>query len=272
MSAGDPKLWSAVAEGASATGDTAFACARAGHAQVSQSGVAGLPASATALQRDAISLARVTQAGPVLLIDSASACVQVALLRDGQPPIWETQTAEAGTAIFSCMENVLARASLKLDDVGVFVFCDGPGSVLGIRTAAVALRTWRVLGERPVYSYCSLALVAHHLARIEKARGLSLIADARRDTWHHVSIDAGGRVSALRRVPTADLAGALAMPEHFRNWTPLPACVRVVPYDLAAMLPALADAPLFAPAPEPDAFLHEEPVYQAWTPQVHQAG
>jgi len=64
------------------------------------------------------------------------------------------------------------------------------------------------------------------------------------------------------------------MPEHFRNWTPLPPNTRIVPYTLETMLslPALADAPLFAPAPEPDAFLHEEPIYQTWTPQVHQAG
>jgi tRNA threonylcarbamoyladenosine biosynthesis protein TsaB len=229
-------------------------------------------------------LAQITRSGPVLLIDSASALVQAGLLRANQPPLWETQTAEAGTAIFSCTEKLLARAALTLDGVAAFIFCDGPGSVLGIRTAAVALRTWRVVRARPVHSYCSLTLVAHHLLATENTRDLSLIADARRDTWHHVGIDAAGRVSALRRVPTAQLAGALVMPGHFRNWTPLPEGVRVVPYDLAAMLPASAlasapalasvsaDAPLFTPAPEPDAFLHEEPVYQTWTPRVHQAG
>ncbi len=220
-------------------------------------------------------LAHIAQSGPVLLIDSASARVQAGLLRpDADGPafaLWETQTAEAGTAIFSCVEKLLARASLTLDGIGAFVFCDGPGSVLGIRTAAVALRAWRVLRERPVHSYCSLALAAHHLARTENARSLSLIADARRDTWHHIGIDAAGTLSPLRRIPSAKLAGALAMPEHFRNWTPLPQGVRIVPYDLAVMLPALADVSLFAPAPEPDAFLHEEPVYQTWTPQVHQA-
>ncbi|MDR1010861.1 MAG: peptidase M22 [Opitutaceae bacterium] len=254
-------------------------------------------------------LAQITRSGPVLLIDSASALVQTGLLRAGRPPLWETQTAEAGTAIFSCTEKLLARAALTLDDIAAFIFCDGPGSMLGIRTVAVALRAWRVVrGGRPVHSYCSLALVAHHLLATENARDLSLIADARRDTWHHVGIDAAGRVSALRRVPTAQLAGALVTPGHFRNWTPLPEGVRVTPYDIAAMLTppapasalaaaptpadaptltgvptlaaaptpagasALADAPLFAPAPEPDAFLHEEPVYQTWTPRVHQAG
>ncbi|MDF9832957.1 tRNA threonylcarbamoyladenosine biosynthesis protein TsaB [Ereboglobus sp. PH5-5] len=217
-------------------------------------------------------LSQITQTGPALLIDSASARVQLALLRADNDALWETQTGEAGTAIFSCAEKLLARASLKLDGVAAFVFCDGPGSVLGIRTAAVALRAWRVLRERPVYSYCSLALAARFLAKTENARNLSLIADARRDTWHHVGIDAGGRVSALRRVPTSELDGALAMPEHFRNWTPLPPDVRVTPYALETMLSALAGEPLFAPAPEPDAFLHEEPVYQTWTPRIHQAG
>ena len=220
----------------------------------------------------------------MLLLDSASSRVQVALLRSGhaKPALWETLDDEAGVALFSCAEKVLARASLTIGDVAAFAFCDGPGSVLGVRTAAVALRVWRAMDamrEKPVYAYCSLALVAHHLRATENARSLSLIADARRDTWHHVAIDAGGGVSELRRVPAAQLAAdaaagaALAMPEHFRHWTPLPPNVRIVPYALETMLsaPALADAPLFAPAPDPDAFLHEEPVYQTWTPRVHQS-
>jgi tRNA threonylcarbamoyladenosine biosynthesis protein TsaB len=62
------------------------------------------------------------------------------------------------------------------------------------------------------------------------------------------------------------------MPEYFRHWSPLPVPakrIRTVPYALASLLPPLADAPLFAPASEPDAFLHEEPAYKTWTPQIH---
>jgi len=46
-----------------------------------------------------------------------------------------------------------------------------------------------------------------------------------------------------------------------------------VPYDLAALfaLPAVADADLFRPSPAPDAFLHEEPAYAKWVPQIHRA-
>ena len=226
-----------------------------------------------------LSLAQLTSSAPLLLLDTASTRVQLALFRPDQPALWEARDDEAGVALFTCAEKLLARASLTIADIATFAFCDGPGSVLGIRTAAVALRTWRAMDskrERPIYSYCSLALVAHHLLATENARNLSLIADARRDTWHHISIDTTGALSPLHRIPTAQLlatANTLAMPSHFRHWTPLPPNLRIVPYALETMLsaPALAAAPLFTLAPEPDAFLHEEPVYQTWTPQIHQA-
>ena len=72
-------------------------------------------------------------------------------------------------------------------------------------------------------------------------------------------------------MPTAELAGELVMPEGFRHWTPLPAGVTSTPYVLADLLPRVADADLFRPTAAPDAFLHEEPAYATWTPQIHRA-
>jgi tRNA threonylcarbamoyladenosine biosynthesis protein TsaB len=207
----------------------------------------------------------------LLLIDSSSSTIQVGLLRASQPPVWETSTDEAGSAIFTGTEKLLARASLGIGDLGAFVFCDGPGSVLGIRTAAMAVRTWNVLRTRPVCSFCSLTVLAHFLVRTENLRDFSVIADARRESWHRITIDASGVASSLQRVPAGKLAGSLIMPEGFRHWSPMPAGVRVVPYQLPFILPRIEDLDFFDHAPEPDAFLHEEPSYQTWTPQVHRA-
>jgi len=146
---------------------------------------------------------------------------------------------------------------------GAWVFCDGPGSILGIRTVAMALRTWRVLAPRPVFAYGSLAVVAHALGKCD----VTVIADARRDRWHAFDLNSG----VLRRAPTAELAGALVMPENFRHWSPLPAGVTRVPYSLAELLPRVAGVDLFRATDAPDAFLHEEPSYAAWTPQIHRA-
>lgn len=197
---------------------------------------------------------------PALVIDAASACVQVGVLRADGTAAWHADTAESGVAVFRGVE----RLGVDPLAVAAFVFCDGPGSVLGIRTAAMALRTWHVLKPRPLFAYCSLAVVAHALGRPE----LGVIADARRETWHHYQLGHG-----LRRLPTAGLTGELVLPEPFRHWSALPAGARLtqVPYVLADLLPKVWDVDLLRETDAPDAFLHEEPQYAKWTPQVHQA-
>ena len=197
---------------------------------------------------------------PLLLIDAASARLQVGWLpaADLGTARWQTADEEAGTGVF----RSVAALGVDVRDAWAFVFCDGPGSVLGIRTVAMALRTWNVVAPRPVFAYCSLAVVAQALGR----PAANLITDARRDSWHHFLL--GG---TLRRVPTAELAGELVMPENFRHWSPLPPGVTRVPYSLAELLPQVADADLFHATGAPDAFLHEEPSYATWTPQIHRA-
>lgn len=195
---------------------------------------------------------------PVLLIDAASARVQAGWLTGPGQARWAVSDEETGIGLFRSVEAL----GIDVGAAGAFVFCDGPGSVLGIRTTAMALRTWNVLKPRPMFAYASLALVAHALGRPE----VGVIADARRDLWHHYAL--GGK---LRRRPTAELAGELVMPANFRHWSQPPAGLSEVPYALADLLPGIADTDLFRPTDAPDAFLHEEPSYVTWTPQIHRA-
>lgn len=206
----------------------------------------------------------------LLLLDSSSTNLQVGLLERDHEPLWSVRAGEAGEQLFAAVQDVLARARATIGDIEAFVFCDGPGSVLGIRTAAVALRTWNVLRARPCHRYCSLALLAHSEA-LRGRRGFSVVSDARRETWHRVQVNEAGTLGRLQRVGTAELSGPLLMPDGFRAWSKIDAPITTVPYELAPRLAQLCDVELFAPTDEPDAFLHEEPVYQMWTPQVHRA-
>lgn len=195
----------------------------------------------------------------MLLVDAASTRIQAAWL--GSTPgedRWTGSEAEAGIGLFTSV----AALNADLAAIRAFVYCEGPGSILGIRTAAMAIRTWNVLQARPVFHYRSLALVAHALG----TPGVQVIADARRDSWHQYSPGRG-----LERIDTARLTGPLVMPEGFRHWSALPSGVTTTPYGLDTLLGAAADADLFAPTDSPDAFLHEEPGYKTWTPQIHRA-
>ncbi len=202
--------------------------------------------------------ALLAHASPALLIDSASPRIQVALLARDEAPRSASTEGEAGMGIFSAV----ASLGLELSTLRAFVYCEGPGSVLGIRTAAMALRTWSILEPRPIFSYQSLAL----LAAAEQRPEVTYIADARRQAWH--AFRAGG---TLQRVASGELGGELATPDNFRNWAELPAGTRRVSYSVADILPRVMDADLFSESIYPDAFLHEDPAYATWTPRVHQA-
>jgi tRNA threonylcarbamoyladenosine biosynthesis protein TsaB len=197
---------------------------------------------------------------PLLLIDAASARIQVGVLDAGAPARWAFRTDEAGVGVFECIEEL----GVEIDRVSAFAFCEGPGSILGIRTSAMALRAWDVLRPRPMFSYVGLAVVARGLGRPQ----VGVIADARRGLWHRLAD--GGR---LERVAASELSGELVTPEGFRHWDPLPPGTGTASYDLAALfaLAPVANADLFRPAGEPDAFLHQEPSYAKWTPQIHRA-
>ncbi len=186
------------------------------------------------------------------------------------PAIVSAEEGEASAALPLAVARLLADPAAggrRIQDLDAVAFCDGPGSVLGVRLAAATLRAWRAL--RPglaLYSYHRLPLLA--LAH----PGLAVVADARRDTWHAALPSAPRQ---LVRVPGPELAtlGPLGTPENFRRWsTPPPGAeLRPLPWSAAALLTAAPDEALFTEAPEPEAFLHEAPVYAAWTPRVHQA-
>ncbi|MBI5693308.1 MAG: peptidase M22 [Verrucomicrobia bacterium] len=195
--------------------------------------------------------------GGAVCLDAASARIQVGRLNADGTGTWCVSEEEAGIGVFDC----LRRLEISPREVSTWIYCDGPGSVLGIRTVAAALRSWRVLGNPSVFSYCSLALVAHTLPDQGE---IGVIADARRDSWHHYQVGQG-----LRRVVGSGLSGRLVMPEGFRSWSNHPLPFDRVPYDLALLMPRALDAPLLRGSDEPDAFLHEEPSYVTWTPQIH---
>ena len=180
------------------------------------------------------------------------------VLRTDGTSRWETSAEESNRAVFECCE----RLSIVPANVGAWLYCDGPGSILGIRTVAMALRTWQVLHPRPIHGYCSLAVVAHAGGN----RDVSVVADARRETWHCYQRGLG-----LRRVAAGELAPPLVTPEHFRHWSPLPGGTTIAPYSLADLLPRVWDEELLLPSDHPDAFLHEEPSYVTWTPSIHRA-
>lgn len=207
----------------------------------------------------------------ILVLDAASTRTQVGLLGANAAPVWFATEAEAGTALFDGTRTVLENAGVELAAVGAFVFCDGPGSMLGTRTIAMALRTWQVLAPRPAYAYRSLA-VAGHFAWTRQPRAFAVIADARRDFWHVQSVNADGKLGPGQRAAAAEMPpGELLTPEYFRAWAPPPRPAAVCSYGLAEIFGTLGECEFFQAVGAPDSFQSTPPQYRKWSAQVHQA-
>jgi tRNA threonylcarbamoyladenosine biosynthesis protein TsaB len=211
-----------------------------------------------------------TEHRSLLVFDAASTVIQVGLLRFEAPALWRATTHEAGRGIFSCSREILSEAGVPLDEIGAFVFCEGPGSMLGVRTVAMALRTWQILKLRPAFSYQSLNLAAHFEWMQNGHRDFAIVADARRDTWHRQQMDASGRLSPLQRVPSAELPdGELVTPENFRAWSKPPRAIGPCSYDLAKLFSVLQNEDFFHATDAPEAFQHEAPEYKKWPALIH---
>jgi tRNA threonylcarbamoyladenosine biosynthesis protein TsaB len=200
----------------------------------------------------------------LLVIDTASSVTQVGLLSSfGALPQWAEETADSGEGIFACLEKL----NINVKDVDAIAFCDGPGSILGIRTTAAVIRSWLSLSPKATFAYGSLELLAWSLGEAS----VGVVADARRELWHVVETDAAGRPTPLRKVRSSELPAQLRTPETFKSWAPLPPGAQQTPYRLAQLLPRVMGAPVLRPCPEPDALLVEPTSYVRWAPKIHRA-
>jgi tRNA threonylcarbamoyladenosine biosynthesis protein TsaB len=223
-----------------------------------------------------VSLASVVAAyGSVLVLDPCTIHVQAGALKAGQAAHWHSGGDDSSIHLFSAAESCISKAGLEPSQIGAYVFCDGPGSQLGIRTAAMALRTWQTLRatSAPVFAYRSLRVAA--LAHARDFPGpFAVVADARRESWHAVRVAADGTATDILRVTREELAGwpePLLTPAGFRAWAQPPRPASPCGYDCATMFGALADEPLLFLVGEPEPWLSAPITYKTWAGARHSA-
>jgi len=209
-----------------------------------------------------------------LYLDAASPAISVGLCAAaGDAPDWRHERDEAGVALFRAVEALVRARGLAIADIATVVFCEGPGSLLGVRLAAMALRTWMAL-PRPaplaVSGYRSLELIAADLRAHSQGGPFHVIVDGRRATWNTLSVDAHGAFSAIRRRPADEAfpeGEPVFHPRGFPLWQALPPGVQAVDYN-PDRLPALAARfPLLRAVEAPEAFMIEMPTYREWVPE-----
>lgn len=212
--------------------------------------------------------------GEFLLLDAAGPLVQTGLWREGAWLHWTASREEAGRGLFAGVSEILNIRGISVADLSGFFFCEGPGSMLGVRIAAMAIQGWQaIVGQPlPLFVYQSHELLARRLLASGESPPFAILSDARRDRWNVTTVDKDGIIQPLRRIASDQLAESnvpfFRMEEPIRNDPPV-SVARVPPYDLESAATFFLEPGFLRPADTPEPFVQEKPAYRKWSAERH---
>ena len=217
-------------------------------------------------------------------MDASSPISVCAGTLSGNARTWKHFSEEKSAAlegVFSAIDKPVSADGLPHG----FIFCEGPGSILGIRIAAAAIRTHLALAraaarpEPPVFSYQSLRLAAHLILRaFPQEKNFVVVAESRMNAWNILRVENGipeENFSEIKTAETEKLSGQkIFILPHRRALPPALAEAK-----LCAVFELLKNDPaVFADVPgllrncgnAPDAVnTADAHSYARWTPERH---
>lgn len=210
--------------------------------------------------------------GVALLIDAAGPRVQTGIWSARKWLVWHESREEAGRAIFTCTRRCLEETGIDPRELDAFLFCEGPGSSLGVRIAAMAIQGWKAVIARPtpVYAYSSLAALGEMLRENAAPLPFYTIADARRDMWHVLQVkpDGSGPQQLLTNNALSELPGPFFRMEEIRRGDP-PVTAQDVIYSLHEHPKLFAGRNITRRMPTAMPLQTSRPEYVKWVPSRH---
>lgn len=214
---------------------------------------------------------------PALIIDGSGSAVFAGVL--GSDGTWLAKSNPKGAPLellFPSVEAVLQDAGLKLSAVQSFVYCEGPGSVLGLRLCAMAVETWSRLYPHSAHylAYNTLQLCAQLLCKDTNLPAQALlVSDWKKGAWNAIHIHDGqiGSTTVVDDNAIAEWAGAVYHLPQRKGWQKPPSNAQSITYTPERLPELLNDMNWLHSTAGVELYASGINTFAKWTPDRHRA-
>ncbi|MGB0409669.1 MAG: hypothetical protein ACPGIC_06690 [Opitutales bacterium] len=214
---------------------------------------------------------------PALVVDGSSQHFFAGILNEkGEWLSRQTSPDPPLESLFTSVDEVLKSCGLELESIRSYIYCEGPGSVLGLRLCAMAIEVWRRLSpsKTRLFSYNSLQLTAAGIS-IEglPTQSALLISDWKKAAWNGIKLDAGAapEVSPIESAIAARWSGPLYHLPARKGWQEAPAHAHAIAYAPEQVQKHLQAKGLLRETKDIELYSAGANTFQKWTPERHRA-
>lgn len=151
-------------------------------------------------------------ADKILFLDACTPIVQIGILKDNKWLAYFKSEESALQSLFLGVEVCLKTAKLALKDLNAFAYCEGPGSLLGIRLAAMAICGWKeveTLKNLNVYAYNSFGVSLELIRKVHNPlEQYYVVSQSRRGIWNILGDMKTGRIREIDEEELISLNGS----------------------------------------------------------------
>lgn len=219
--------------------------------------------------------------GYALGIDASGLQVSVAGYVDGACVFCEKSSSEALDSVFRLARGALAALKVSVGQLDAVVYGEGPGSILGLRVAAVAVNTWAVLreddgGRLPLFAFNALSTVAATRLAGDKQAPFTVLSDFRKERWTALTVapdpcskGAWSPISVVDAEAVRALSGGCFYLRQRKVWHEPPIPCTEVTFDIRQLPELAAQWPILRPVERAEPFVAEQPAFVKWTADRH---
>lgn len=208
----------------------------------------------------------------MLIIDTASRRVCIAVIAQDSCLAVRSSEDEATLSLFPLVKDCLRQAKLKLEDLAAISFCEGPGSMLGIRSATMGIRTWKSAGflkDCRILSFNSLE-IGRLIILQSTQQPFLVVSDARRSSWNLLDSQSplGSPSSLIENDALEGQSTPIFSFQEFPSWTKCSAPIERIGYRPESVLEHDAFADILRPNPNADIAVTRPQKFAKWVPQA----